>query len=348
MAGSGAESAGVKLIEWEDLQQELARLWSLSSALKKAKERKETLARKLESVIQERSEYLHQTNEIEEMRQKLEAQKLAMGDLLLRSKRTAENVKDQNEQLCFDIRLLLVASKMLSAAHQQLQEANKLLSGERGHGHLRNLQKMVHARQQDMVAQVSALYPVKASGEQSSGVKCDVNGTETGYAHPSNMSKPSQMSSFSILDLQLPALPLKKTSLFGDKKELQRSATALGYVAHAVLLIAAYLDVPLRYPLRFGGSRSYIHDYAPSTDLTSSDLASGSISVMGMTPKPAEFPLFLEGQDSTRATYAIFLLNKDIEQLLNYVGAQSLGPKHVLPNLKELMRIILAKEYIAM
>lgn len=41
-----------KIIEWEDLQQELARLWSLSSALKKAKERKESLAQKLESIIE--------------------------------------------------------------------------------------------------------------------------------------------------------------------------------------------------------------------------------------------------------------------------------------------------------
>lgn len=76
----------------------------------------------------------------------------------------------------------------------------------------------------------------------------------------------------------------------------------------AVLLIAAYLDVPLRYPLRFGGSRSYVHDHAPSVEPTSPSL--GSSSTTGAAPKPMEFPLFLEGQDSTRAAYAVFLLNK--------------------------------------
>uniref|UniRef100_A0A1D1XP16 UV radiation resistance-associated gene protein n=1 Tax=Anthurium amnicola TaxID=1678845 RepID=A0A1D1XP16_9ARAE len=227
-----------------------------------------------------------------------------------------------------------------------LQEANKLLAGE-GHGHLQNRQKMVRARQQYMVAQVSALYPVKASMEQSSGVTVDVNGSESGDRAglpSSNLSKISQRSSFTIFGLHLSTPPLKKTSFFGDKKELQRSATALGYVAHAVMLIAAFLDVPLRYPLRFGGSRSYIVDHAPSNEFTSSDLASNSL--MAAIPKPMEFPLFLEGQDSTRSAYAIFLLNKDVEQLLNYIGAQSLGPRHVLPNLKELMKIIQAEEYI--
>lgn len=37
---------------------------------------------------------------------------------------------------------------------------------------------------------------------------------------------------------------------------------------------------------------------------------------------------------------------QDLEQLLNYIGAESLGPRHVLPNLKELMQIILSEEYI--
>ena len=46
-----ASDSDLKIIEWEDLQQELARAWSLSSALRTAKERKESLAQKLEEVI---------------------------------------------------------------------------------------------------------------------------------------------------------------------------------------------------------------------------------------------------------------------------------------------------------
>ncbi|KAB2039717.1 hypothetical protein ES319_D02G029800v1 [Gossypium barbadense] len=133
-------------------------------------------------------------------------------------------------------------------------------------------------------------------------------------------------------------------SFFTDKKEVQRSATALGYVAHAVSLIASYLQVPLRYPLRLGGSRSYINDHASSIDPASSDLSLDT--TLSANVKLAEFPLFLEGQDTTRAAYAVFLLNKDIEQLLNFIGVKSLGPRHVLANLKELLRSVQSSEYI--
>ncbi|MFS8000447.1 putative phosphatidylinositol 3-kinase [Helianthus anomalus] len=76
----------------------------------------------------------------------------------------------------------------------------------------------------------------------------------------------------------------------------------------AVSLIAFYLEIPLRYPLRLGGSRTYICDYAPSVEPTSSDFT--SISLPSLSSKPMEFPLFLEGQDTTRSAYAVFLLNK--------------------------------------
>lgn len=42
----------LKVIEWEDYEQEVARLWSLSSALREAKEKKQALEEKLQSLIQ--------------------------------------------------------------------------------------------------------------------------------------------------------------------------------------------------------------------------------------------------------------------------------------------------------
>ena len=41
-----------KVIHWDDLQQELARLWSLSAALQPAGDRKAHLAARLESTLQ--------------------------------------------------------------------------------------------------------------------------------------------------------------------------------------------------------------------------------------------------------------------------------------------------------
>lgn len=55
------------------------------------------------------------------MRQKLEARKVAMQNMLMHVKKEKENVEGQREKLLPKIKMLLVAGKTLSAAHQQLQ-----------------------------------------------------------------------------------------------------------------------------------------------------------------------------------------------------------------------------------
>ncbi|CDP11128.1 unnamed protein product [Coffea canephora] len=337
------DEGNAKLIEWEDYQQELARFCSLTSALNEAKQKKLVLQQKLQSLIQVEAESLNRSNELDEMREKLESRKLVMGNMSMHSKVAEEKVKKQEEQLSSEIRSLLLAGTALSVASKQLQEANGSLAGERGYLHLKTLQKSLSVRQQYMVSQVSLLYPVKFvighrhEQELESFTSSIKSGVTAG-------SKPLDQGSLTISGLHLTVIPFTKMSFFTDKKEVQQSSTALGYIAHAVLLIASYLQVPLRYPLRLGGSRSYIRDYAPSIEPVSSDSTSNSLVLTNA--KPVEFPLFLEGQDSTRAAYAVFLLNKDLEQLLNYIGVKSLGPRHVLANLKELLKTILSPEYI--
>ncbi|KAJ4723212.1 UV radiation resistance-associated protein [Melia azedarach] len=330
----------LKVIEWEDYEQEVARLWSLSSALREAKEKKQALEEKLQSLIQVKAESLHRSNELEEMREKLEARRLLMEKMSMHSKLAEEDAKSQEERLSMEVRSLLVAGTALSVARKRLQESSRLLAGERGYRHLQNLQKMLRVRQQFMISQVSFLYPVKilVAPKEEQELESFPSGNKSGSS-----AKPVNPGSLTILGLHLTMLPFTKMSLFTDKKEVQRSATALGYIAHVVSLIASYLEVPLRYPLRLGASRSYINDYAPSTEPTSSDLSPNT--TPSTNTKAVEFPLFLEGQD-TRAAYAVFLLNKDIEQLLNFIGFKSLGPRHVLANLKELLRTIQSPEYI--
>ena len=51
-----------------------------------------------------------------------------------------------------------------------------------------------------------------------------------------------------------------------------------------------------------------------------------------------EFPLFLEHPaDPTKYTYGVFLLNKNLEQLLNAHGLRSAGPRHTLQNLRRIL-----------
>ncbi|KAL4272656.1 hypothetical protein GQ457_13G030180 [Hibiscus cannabinus] len=330
----------VKVIEWEDFDNELARLWSLTSALKEANEKKQSLQEKLQSLIQVKTESLNKLNELEEMRERLEARKLVMANMSTRCKVATEDAKKDEEMLSTEVRSLLVAGTSLSVARKRLQEANRLLTEERGCIKLKNVQRKLRARQQYMISQVSLLYPVKilVGPAQDQELESYSSSRRLGNSSASNQG------SLTILSLNLTMLPFTKMSFFTDKKEVQRSASALGYVAHAVSLIASYLQVPLRYPLRLGGSRSYINDHAPSIEPASSDLSSDT--ALSENVKQAEFPLFLDGQDTTRAAYAVFLLNKDIEQLLNSMGVKSLGPRHVLANLKELLRCVQSSEYI--
>uniref|UniRef100_A0A0A9FN99 Uncharacterized protein n=1 Tax=Arundo donax TaxID=35708 RepID=A0A0A9FN99_ARUDO len=74
----------------------------------------------------------------------------------MRTKKMSEDVEDQREQLCVKIRTLSMASKTLEAACSKLEEANKLLSGENGGGHLKILEQKLRMRQQYMISQVEA------------------------------------------------------------------------------------------------------------------------------------------------------------------------------------------------
>ncbi|KAF8648561.1 hypothetical protein HU200_064603 [Digitaria exilis] len=335
-----------KVIHWEDLQQELARLWSLSAALQASRDRKAHLAARLESALEARRAFLQQDNELAEMRQGLQDHTDYLGDLKVRTKKSSEDVEGQRAQLCISIRTLSLASKNLDAARRNLEEANKLLSTENGCGRLKNLEQKLRMRQQYMIAQVDKIYPVRPLDVQSPDHKLGFtsNIIKTRNAE-SVFPNGSQNRPLAILGLQLSKLSVKKAGYFSDKTEFQKSSTVLGYTAHAVSLIASYLNVPLRYPLLFGGSQSYVLDPAPAVEPPS------ITSVVSYVPpstsmRTMEFPLFFDGQETTRSAYAVFLLNKDIEQLLNYIGAESLGPRHVLANLKQLTTIIQSQQYI--
>ncbi|KAK8709471.1 hypothetical protein V6N13_060486 [Hibiscus sabdariffa] len=333
----------VQIIEWEDFEHELARLWSLTSALKEANERKQSLQEKLRSFIQVKTESLNRMNELEEMRERLVARKVMMENMSVHCKVAAEDAKKQEEMLSTEVRSLVVAGTSLSVARKRLQESNRILNEERDYIKLKNLLRKLRARQQYKISQVSLLYPVKILVGPSQAQELESYPSSSKLGN-SSVSKPINRGTLTILGLHLTMLPFTKMSFFTDKKEVQKSASALGYVAHAVSLIASCLQVPLRYPLRLGGTRSYVIDNVPPVEPTASDLSWNT--TLSVAVKPVEFPLFLDGQDTTRAAYAAFLLSKDIEQLLNFIGVDSLGPRHILANLKELLRLVQSSQFI--
>ncbi|GAK65813.1 uncharacterized protein PAN0_010c4034 [Moesziomyces antarcticus] len=101
-------------------------------------------------------------------------------------------------------------------------------------------------------------------------------------------------------------------------------SSAFGMVAQLVLLLSTYLATPIHYPLATAGSRAVVQD---------------GISLMS---GPRAFPLYAKSMERYRYEYAAFLLNKDIEQLMNVHSVTVIDIRHTLPNIKNLMVTVAA------
>ncbi|KAI0825239.1 hypothetical protein BC628DRAFT_1410305 [Trametes gibbosa] len=144
------------------------------------------------------------------------------------------------------------------------------------------------------------------------------------FIYPIELVSPPDLL-FTVLDVPLPIPaaatdPAPPLSLPAHKEVTEDSvATALGYSAQVVHLLAAYMGHKLVYPVTCVGSRSMIKD--------------GISAMVG----PRNFPLFSKGVDTYRFEYGVFLLNKDIEVLMTERSLRALDMRHTLPNLKNLL-----------
>ncbi|EEP80096.1 conserved hypothetical protein [Uncinocarpus reesii 1704] len=127
---------------------------------------------------------------------------------------------------------------------------------------------------------------------------------------------PGKALAFTILGIPLPNSNFENI----DKESV---AAALGYTAHLVYLLSFYLSVPLPYPIQPYSSHSFIKD---------------PISV-GLTQRT--FPLYPVNAHY-RFEYGVFLLNKDIEYLLNRQGFRVIDIRHTLPNVKYLLYLLMS------
>lgn len=124
---------------------------------------------------------------------------------------------------------------------------------------------------------------------------------------------------FSICGIALPNSPATALGESKGKLDEEDLAAALGLTAQAVSLISSYLETPLHYEIATAGSRAMMRD---------------GISLM---TGPRGFPLYSKGVEQYRFEYGVFLLNKDIEQLMNVHGLPVLDLRHLLPNLNNLL-----------
>ncbi|PGH03408.1 hypothetical protein AJ79_07374 [Helicocarpus griseus UAMH5409] len=127
---------------------------------------------------------------------------------------------------------------------------------------------------------------------------------------------PEKPLAFTICGMGLP------NSTFEDMDK-ESVAAALGYTAHLVYLLSFYLSVPLPYPVQPYLSHSFIQDPI------SANLAQRT------------FPLY-PVNTHYRFQYGVFLLNKNIEYIMNRMGLRVIDIRHTLPNLKYLLYVLTA------
>lgn len=149
-----------------------------------------------------------------------------------------------------------------------------------------------------------------------------------------NSPIPKQPLAFKIRDLPLP------NSDDLDSQLPETVAAALGYVAHVISLLSSYLREPLVYPVGVKGSTSTIVDTISLLPTSASTTERYKDEVSLRT-----YPLFSAGVPRFRFEYGVFLLNKDIQLLLETAyGVRVLDVRQTLPNLKYLLYVATAGE----
>ncbi|GAA6011313.1 hypothetical protein JCM11491_006793 [Sporobolomyces phaffii] len=154
------------------------------------------------------------------------------------------------------------------------------------------------ARRTDLVTLLSHLFPIEPVVRR---------------ADSGNDPDPPPVLLFSIASLALPNSTYPRA--FPD----DLVSSALGHAAHLTLALAQYLSVPLCYPILWRASRSVVKDE------------------ISMMKGPRAFPLYGKGVDQYRFDYGVFLLNKNIEQLMYSQNLTVLDLRNTLPNLKTLV-----------
>ena len=156
------------------------------------------------------------------------------------------------------------------------------------------------------------------------------------------------------------------------RDDAEVAAAALGTVCLLVARLSSIFDVPSRYPLAFGSSRSFVGDLKEikrenestsdsnrmetsqnnGDDSSSPNLLLGSpqkkkksssSSIMLTKWRRVEFPLFLDDHakatgDARRFAYGVFLLNKNVQQILDAYGLESRGPRKTLENVARIFQ----------
>ncbi|KIM84680.1 hypothetical protein PILCRDRAFT_818278 [Piloderma croceum F 1598] len=292
--GNAAHQSGesLKTAGWQDL----LKLITLQSVILDTEESLSNVVREIDRMLEGdvigvlKREASERENLVEDLRIQSSQVEDASDDLRHRIASRREQLRIRKETLAQAQAQLAVDASHQSGLEEELtNERTRLLA----------LQKNFAPTRTTLITALSAIFPIEL------------------------LSPPDLL--FTILSVPLP-IPLSSSDpgpplSLSDHKDVTEDAvaTALGYGAQVVQVLAAYLGKGLVYPVTCVGSRSLIRD--------------GISAMVG----PRMFPLFSKGVETYRFEYGVFLLNKDIEMLMADRDLRALDMRHTLPNLKNLL-----------
>lgn len=205
-------------------------------------------------------------------------------DQLRALKLSADNLDNQNQEKGIE---LLGGYQDL---HRQLKQLKSLQEVSGGEGDkLRYLSGCLRDWRIQLISQLPLIYPISQDGD---GKYC-------------------------VCGVHLP-----DAEKYDSSTDVTLSV-GLGYVAHILYILAQFLHVPLRYPVKPYGSQATI------TDTTSLQLRENE----------RQFQLYSRGKEKEKLhfNYGVFLLNKNIAQLRCYCSILTQDLRPTLPNLNYLV-----------
>lgn len=238
----------------------------------------------------------------------------------------AEDLKRRRDELK-QTKAALEARKSALRASKSLFEAVEATSRKLGErlqtltGQKADLALLVHAQQASLLRNLEMIFPIELLDASSLLFSiCGLPLPNAVASLPQGELHQEEKRWKESVKRHVPASSRPVFHVFDD----DTVSSAFGLVAQLVVLLSTYLATPIHYPLATAGSRAVVQD---------------GISLMS---GPRAFPLYAKGMERYRYEYAAFLLNKDIEQLMNVHSVTVIDIRHTLPNLKNLMVTVAA------
>lgn len=267
-------------------------------------------------------------------------------DLMRSMDKDATSVEEIRAKQKVKLQALLNATQALVQAAGKVRSKKIALEGVGGQGTVDALGQQVESRRAIILSEIRKMYRVvRLSGHPQDPQQPQVENTmEMRWSGMGSQSLPSHQDtldySYTIRNCRVHDSTWKhafdKDSHHYDDPDADRETrVALGYIAHMIVKISEYMDIPLRYPVTFRGSYSVIRDnYAGKEGIET----------------PREFPLFCDSsKERPKYAIAVFLLNKDIVQVLSHLsflrnphqqnmdGLVQNSPNHIAQNMYNLL-----------